>query len=343
MKKKNYFSSEPPVNILNYLNNDDIRKQNWDEVLSENEKEIFTSYIPRNQENISLPKSLHEHVIIEYTAMFANWEGDIVEFYLKLNNDILIEFPFLHVDHPLHAYYQLVKENTRNRITDKYENLIPAPLRGLFEYVRQMENAKVTNNEIKAKLLREKQQISMKDANEKKIKQLEMEKQKKKQTEDQSYSTLFMQYMESDEDVKENPADVEEKPAEVKENPADEMKNLICKILNSKKEFPIYLAKCFLHCIEKLKYLQYGSKEYSYFYEQIMLGSSFPYGHPTNVTSADFLNLIFLLDEKKSVNSNAPTGRTNEDHAAEKKDNVKMIQDCRRERAKMILHGFKKK
>lgn len=128
-------------------------------------------------------------------------EGDIAEFYLKLDNDVLINFPFLHVDHPLHRYYELVKENTNRRLIDDYPNSIPLALRGLFGHVRQLEKEKVSSNEAKANMLREKQKISMRDAKDMKAKLSEREKRKKKQTEDQSYSSLFMKYMESDDET----------------------------------------------------------------------------------------------------------------------------------------------
>ncbi|GAB67316.1 hypothetical protein PCYB_113360 [Plasmodium cynomolgi strain B] len=280
MKKRRYFTSEPPPDFLNYMNyakekwhirpfctsyneqTQDTSNKNGSDCLDPNEQDIFASYLPRNHQNVYFPKSLREHMIVEYTAMFANSEGDIAEFYLKLNNDVLINFPFLHVDHPLHRYYELVKENTKRRLIDDYPDSIPMALRGLFGHMRQLEKDKVTSNEAKANMLREKQKIRMKDANDMKVKLSEREKRKKKQTEDQSYSSLFMKYMESDDETGAKNIE-QEKP--LGNEDLLEMDNLINQILNSKKELPIYFARFLMRCIEKLKYLQYGSKEYAYF------------------------------------------------------------------------------
>ncbi|CAG9477860.1 conserved Plasmodium protein, unknown function [Plasmodium vivax] len=340
MRKRRYFTSEPPPDVLNYLNTKDTSNRNGSDGVDPNEQDIFASYLPRNNQNVCFPKSLREHMIVEYTAMFANSEGDIAEFYLKLDNDVLINFPFLHVDHPLHRYYELVKENTNRRLIDDYPNSIPLALRGLFGHVRQLEKEKVSSNEAKANMLREKQKISMRDAKDMKAKLSEREKRKKKQTEDQSYSSLFMKYMESDDETEAKNVQ-QEKP--ISNQDLLEMDQLINQILHSKKELPIYFARLLMRCIEKLKYLQYGSKEYAYFSERIMPGKGSPKGAFPNVTSADFLSLVFLLDEKNLAREKAPEGNTKEDPVVEEKDNIKTIQECRRERAKMILQEFKKK
>ncbi|CAA9989088.1 conserved Plasmodium protein, unknown function [Plasmodium knowlesi strain H] len=339
MKKRRYFTSEPPPDHLNYVNTKDTSSENCNDCLDQNEQDIFASYLPRVNQNIYFPKSLREHMIIEYTAMFANSEGDIAEFYLKLNNDVLINFPFLHVDHPLHGYYELVKENTKRRLIDDHPNSIPTVLHRLFRHVRKLEKDKVTSNEVKDNMLREKQKINIKDANDMKAKLSEREKRKKKEREDQSYSSLFMKYMESDDetDVKEI-----EKEKPIGTEDLLEMDNLINQIVHSKKELPIYFARLLMRCIEKLKYLQYGSKEYAYFSERIMPDENFHNGAFPNLTSADFLSLLFLLDEKNLDRDKAPEGDTKEEPVAEGKDKIKTIQECRRERAKMILQEFKK-
>ncbi|ANQ09360.1 Uncharacterized protein PCOAH_00034400 [Plasmodium coatneyi] len=314
MRKRRYFTSEPPPDDLNYLNTKDTSNKNDNDCLDPNEQDIFASYLPRVNQNIYFPKSLREHMIVEYTAMFANSEGDIAEFYLKLNNDVLIKFPFLHVDHPLHRYYELVKENTNRRLIDDHPNSIPMALRGLFTHMRQLEKDKVTSNEVKDNMLREKQKISIKDAND-------------------------MKYMESDDETEEKNI-VQEKP--IGDEDLLQMDNLINQILHSKKELPIYFARLLMRCIEKLKYLQYGSKEYAYFSERIMPGEGSPNGAFPNVTSADFQSLVFLLDEMNLARENAPEGNAKEESVVEEKDNIKTIQECRRERAKMILQEFKK-
>ncbi|EUD68555.1 hypothetical protein C922_00954 [Plasmodium inui San Antonio 1] len=340
MKKRRYFTSEPPPDDLNYLNTKDTSNKNGSDCLDPNEQDIFASYLPRNHENVCFPKSLREHMIVEYTAMFANSEGDIAEFYLKLNNDILINFPFLHVDHPLHRYYELVKKNTKRRLIDDYPDSIPMALRGLFGHVRQLEKDKVTSNEVKDNMLREKQKISINDANEMKLRLSEREKRKRKQTEDQSYSSLFMKYMESDDETEvENIG--QEKP--LGDQDLLEIDNLINQILHSKKELSIYFARLLMRCIEKLKYLQYGCKEYAYFSERIMHAEDSPKGPFPNVTSADFLSLVFLLDEKNLPQEKSSEGNTKEEPVLEEKGDTKTIQECRRERAKMMLQEFEKK
>ncbi|KJP88150.1 hypothetical protein AK88_02267 [Plasmodium fragile] len=338
MKKRRYFTTEPPPDALNYLNTKDTSNTNGDDYVDPNEQDIFASYLPRNNQNIYFPKSLREHMIIEYTAMFANSDGDIAEFYLKLNNDVLINFPFLHVDHPLHRYYELVKENTNRRLIDDYPNSIPMALRDLFAHMRHVEKDKVTSNEVKDNMLREKQKISMKDANDNKVKLAEREKRKKKQTEDQSYSSLFMKYMESDEETEAKNIE-QEKP--IGNEDLLEMDNLINQILHSKKELPIYFARLLMRCIQKLKYLQYGSKEYAYFSERIIPGDCSTKGSFPTVTSADFLSLVFLMDEMNLAHEKATEGNTKEEPVTEAKD-TKTIQDCRRNRAKMILQELKK-
>ncbi|KAF8821921.1 hypothetical protein IE077_000148 [Cardiosporidium cionae] len=56
-----------------------------------------------------LPTHLKEQLVIEHTAQFVRREGDRVEFRLKLDDDLISQFPFLHVDHPLHPYYAYLK------------------------------------------------------------------------------------------------------------------------------------------------------------------------------------------------------------------------------------------
>lgn len=119
-------------------------------------------------------------------------ESDIVEFYLKLDNDLLIKFPFLHVDHPLHEYYEYIKTNTKKRIVDVCPNAISEPLRDLLLYVQKLEKEKMIKHETKTKMLEEKQANALKEAKDK--------TRKTKQKGDQSYSSLFLKYMESDEE-----------------------------------------------------------------------------------------------------------------------------------------------
>ncbi|KNC37675.1 hypothetical protein PFLG_02641, partial [Plasmodium falciparum RAJ116] len=83
--------------------------------------------------------------------------------------------------------------NTKKRLITKYPKIIPSPLKDLFQYVTDLENTKVINNEIKSKKLKEKQIEHVK--NKKGNKQILM-----KQKENQSYSSLFMRYMQSDDE-----------------------------------------------------------------------------------------------------------------------------------------------
>ncbi|SCM22506.1 conserved Plasmodium protein, unknown function [Plasmodium chabaudi adami] len=185
-----YFNNEPPPGILNDFDNNEASSNYYN--LSENERPIFSSYISSTEKLKYLPKTLREHIIIEYTATFAILESDIVEFYLKLDNDLLIKFPFLHVDHPLHEYYEYIKTNTKKRIVDVCPNAISEPLRDLLLYVQKLEKEKMIKHETKTKMLEEKQANALKEAKDK--------TRKTKQKGDQSYSSLFLKYMESDEE-----------------------------------------------------------------------------------------------------------------------------------------------
>ncbi|KEG02647.1 conserved Plasmodium protein, unknown function [Plasmodium vinckei vinckei] len=185
-----YFNNEPPPGILNDFNNNETSLDYYN--LRENERPMFSSYISSTEKLKYLPKTLREHIIIEYTATFAILESDIVEFYLKLDNDLLIKFPFLHVDHPLHEYYEYIKTNTKKRIVNVCPDVISEPLKDLLLYVQKLEKEKIVKNETKTKLLEEKQANALKEAKDK--------TQKLKQKGDQSYSSLFLKYMESDEE-----------------------------------------------------------------------------------------------------------------------------------------------
>ncbi|KAI4837261.1 SURP domain-containing protein [Plasmodium brasilianum] len=334
---KDCFNNEPPPDILNYLNHNETTKENYGLCYDKNEKEIFTSYLSDIKKNICLPKSLREQLIIEYTAVFANLESDIAEFYLKLDNELLIKFPFLLVDHPLHEYYQFVKLNAKERIIEKYPYFIPKPLRELFEYVHKLEITKIAKNETKTKMLKEKQKINIKDGNEKTKKQ--KEKQKEKEKEDQSYSTLFMKYMQSDEESDEKKRDEEA----IRGEEISEVDDVLDKISSTKSESSILSMRLFIKCIEKLKYLQYGSKEYEYFSKKVLGNKNVSDSDLINVTSTDFLKLILTLDEQKITSCDIAPDIRGDENNSEDKDEFKMIQDYRRERAKMILHGFKKK
>ncbi|CRH00896.1 conserved Plasmodium protein, unknown function [Plasmodium relictum] len=330
MSKRN-FSKEPPPEYLNYIYNNETIKENSHSFNEENEKEkeIFTYNLPDNKKDICLPKSLREHIVIEYTAIFVNLESDIVEFYLKLDNDLLIKFPFLHVDHPLHEYYEFIKLNTTKRIIKTYPNFIPSPLKSLFEFVVELENKKVTKNEATTKILKEKQLNNLKE-----------KKKRKNEEKDQSYSTLFMKYMESDQESDKTTKGNKEELTD-SENFA-EVDDLINKISTLKNESATLYIQFLIRCIENFKYLQYGSKEYEYFTKKILYNKNVSNDKSWKINPIDFLTFIFKLDEHK-INFESISGDIKEDKKIEEKDNLKMIQDYRRERAKLILHGFKKK
>ncbi|CRG93818.1 conserved Plasmodium protein, unknown function [Plasmodium gallinaceum] len=259
------------------------------------------------------------------------YESDIVEFYLKLDNDLLIKFPFLHVDHPLHEYYQFIKLNTTKRIIKKYPNFIPRSLKNLFEFVVELENKKVTKNETTTKILKEKQ-----------MKNLKEKKKKKDEEKDQSYSTLFMKYMESDEESDKTIKEEKEEKEDLTNNENFKEVDDIVNKFPPKNESSNNYLQFLIRCIENLKYLQYGSKEYDYFTKKLLCSKSDSNFISRKITSIDFLTFIYKLDEYK-INFENICGNINEDEKVEEKDNLKMIQDYRRERAKLILHGFKKK
>ncbi|SOV74780.1 conserved Plasmodium protein, unknown function [Plasmodium sp. gorilla clade G3] len=338
----NYFNNEaPPDNINNLSYDEELVQQNN---FTDNEEEMFSSFFSDNNKNICLPKSLREHMLIEYTAIFVNIEGDIAEFYLKLDNDVLIKFPFLHVDHPLHRYYEFVKLNTNKRLITKYPKIIPSPLKGLFQYVTDLENTKVINNEIKSKKLKEKQIDIAK--NKKANKQISI-----KQKENQSYSSLFMRYMQSDDEnsnsTEENDKNEEHNEDTLSNESMMEIDNIVKKLKDKKDKSPIETARFYLQCIEKLKYLQYGSKQYKYFVQKLLCDQNRLNVNNSDIKSTDFLEFLLKTDEHKISLDNVINEDINDEqnnHATEtEKDDLQTMQDYRRERAKLILHGFKNK
>ncbi|SOV21746.1 conserved Plasmodium protein, unknown function [Plasmodium sp. DRC-Itaito] len=338
----NYFNNEaPPDNINNMSYDEGLAQQNN---FTDNEEEMFSSFFSDNKKNICLPKSLREHMIIEYTAIFVNIEGDIAEFYLKLNNDVLIKFPFLHVDHPLHNYYEFVKSNTNKRLIKKYPKIIPSPLKDLFQYVTDLENAKVVNNQIKSKKLKEKQMDNVKNKKEKK--QISM-----KQKENQSYSSLFMRYMQSDDENSnasvENDKNEQNDEDTLSNENMMEIDNIIKKLKDKKDKSPIQTARFYLQCIEKFKYLQYGSKQYKYFVQKLLCDQNGLNVNNSDIKSTDFLEFLLKTNEHKISLDNVINEDINEqpnNHDTEtERDDLQTMQDYRRERAKLILHGFKNK
>ncbi|ETW19575.1 hypothetical protein PFAG_01473 [Plasmodium falciparum Santa Lucia] len=272
------------------------------------------------------------------------YEGDIAEFYLKLDNDVLIKFPFLHVDHPLHRYYEFVKLNTKKRLITKYPKIIPSPLKDLFQYVTDLENTKVINNEIKSKKLKEKQIEHVK--NKKGNKQILM-----KQKENQSYSSLFMRYMQSD-DEKSNSTVENDKNEEHNEDTLSnesmmEIDNIIKKLKDKKDKSSMQTARFYLQCIEKLKFLQYGTKQYKYFVQKLLYDQNRLNVNNSDIKSTDFLEFLLKTDEhKKSLDNviNEDIYEQQNSHETEtERDDLQTMQDYRRERAKLILHGFKNK
>lgn len=136
------------------------------------------------------------------------------------------------IDHPLHRYYEFVKLNTKKRLITKYPKIIPSPLKDLFQYVTDLENTKVINNEIKSKKLKEKQIEHVK--NKKGNKQILM-----KQKENQSYSSLFMRYMQSD-DEKSNSTVENDKNEEHNEDTLSN-ESMMVRLLSKKKKYNIYI------------------------------------------------------------------------------------------------------
>ncbi|VWU50494.1 conserved protein, unknown function, partial [Hepatocystis sp. ex Piliocolobus tephrosceles] len=286
--KHNYFNNEPPPSNLNLVNKNDhvLGFNNLLDNNGDNKEEIFTSYIFNIKRDICLPKNLKEHIIIEYTATFVNLEGDVVEFYSKLDNDLLMQFPFLHVDHPLHEYYEYVKVNTKKRMINVCPNLIPTPLKKLLQYVYNLEQEKNFKNEIKTNILKEKQLTNLNATKEKTRKQKQKEKDKENEK-NQSYLSLFMKHMQSDE---ENDEENDEASDEVKEQNNDmlikpeEIDKLIEQISNESPDNSFSFIHLLVKCIDKIKYLQYGSMEYNYFRQKIskVLGDSD--NEPSNVS-----------------------------------------------------------
>ncbi|SCP05029.1 conserved Plasmodium protein, unknown function [Plasmodium ovale] len=303
---------------------------------AENEKAIFTSYVSNIEKDTCLPKSLREHIIIEYAATFVNLESDIVEFYLKLDNKLLMKFPFLHVDHPLYDYYQYVKLNTKKRMIDSYPNFVPAPLKELLQHVRKLEKEKISKNEIKTKMLKEKQIITLKDEKGKTKKQREREK------EEESYANLFMKYMQSDEETDDKEEVKSASTQQIRPEDRQEMDDVIEKISKGEIGSTPRFVQILIQCIDKLKFLQYGSKEYAYFSQKFMEKRNASNNESLNITSADFLNLLCKPDERKESFESEAAGNTNAEENTDERGDVKMMQDYRRERAKLILHGFKK-
>ncbi|SBS85249.1 conserved Plasmodium protein, unknown function [Plasmodium ovale curtisi] len=367
---KDRFKNEPPPGILTYhvliktakRENKRYKKReekrenkrvkgpfesNYNLHGAENEKAIFTSYVSNIEKDTCLPKSLREHIIIEYAATFVNLESDIVEFYLKLDNKLLMKFPFLHVDHPLHDYYQYVKLNTKKRMIDSYPNFVPAPLKELLQHVRKLEKEKISKNEIKTKMLKEKQIITLKDEKGKTKKQREREK------EEESYANLFMKYMQSDEETDDKEEVKSASTQQIRPEDRQEMDDVIEKISKGEIGSTPRFVQILIQCIDKLKFLQYGSKEYAYFSQKFMEKRNASNNESLNITmrnmhhincikSADFLNLLCKPDERKESFESEAAGNTNAEENTDERGDVKMMQDYRRERAKLILHGFKK-
>ncbi|CDO63426.1 conserved Plasmodium protein, unknown function [Plasmodium reichenowi] len=338
----NYFNNEAPPDNINNLSYDEGLEQQYN--FTDNEEEIFSSFFSDNKKNICLPKSLREHMLIEYTAMFVNIEGDIAEFYLKLDNDVLIKFPFLHVDHPLHRYYEFVKLNAKKRLITKYPKIIPSPLKDLFQYVTDLENTKDINNEIKSKKLKEKQIEHVK--NKKGNKQILM-----KQKDNQSYSSLFMRYMQSDDEKSnstiENDNNEEHNEDTLSNESMMEIDNIIKKLKDKKDKSSIQIARFYLQCIEKLKFLQYGTRQYKYFVQKLLCDQNTLNVNNSDIKSTDFLEFLLKTDEHKKsldnvINENIYEQQNSHETETER-DDLQTMQDYRRERAKLILHGFKNK
>lgn len=259
--------------------------------------------------------------------MFVNLEGDIAEFHLKLNNELLLRFPFLHVEHPLHEFYEFLKKHPENRMVRKFPNVIPPPLKDLFMQLWELENKKISSDQISTYMLKEKQILQMKEKQEAKSK-------------DQSYSSLFKKYLESDEESEKS---VSYQKNESIENDLEEVNKCVKRIVKlPNRNTAISYLLFLINQIENIKWLQFGSKEYRYFKNKILEKNNIN----DEIKSLDIESFFSILDDHninfESIFQKEPKGEKSRQQKQEEKNELEIKLLQRRERLKEMLQRSKK-